>query len=248
MTTVADLDPRRDMDLIRARVLHAFEAREDIVPMLRVLADRNPVALADLLVGAKAPEHGAWVEAALHVVDALEQSLAPTGLYGRLASLHSDTATDVLATAARRHPTGNWLISMSRKIEGQQAGITHLLACTGHPSFAQNCWSHAEAGHLPGLIDVAAETGRPEPAAALAAHGHLEATGLAVVETLTHTPSSPVIATVAAAWGPDMSPLLHRCLPHLRSRRVALALHAQARGYPVFSSLLDTVIRAMVHA
>ena len=62
MTTVADLDPRRDMDLIRARVLHAFEAREDIVPLLRVLADRNPVALADLLVGAKAPEHGAWVE------------------------------------------------------------------------------------------------------------------------------------------------------------------------------------------
>ena len=95
MTTVADLDPRRDMDLIRARVLHAFEAREDIVPLLRVLADRNPVALADLLVGAKAPEHGAWVEAALHVVDAHEQSLAPTGLYGRHASLHSDTATDV---------------------------------------------------------------------------------------------------------------------------------------------------------
>ena len=102
MTTVADLDPRRDMDLIRARVLHAFEAREDIVPLLTVLAERNPVALADLLVGAKAPEHAAWVEAALRVVDALEQSLAPTGLYGRLASLHPDTATDVLAIAARR--------------------------------------------------------------------------------------------------------------------------------------------------
>jgi len=248
MTTVADLDPKRDMELIRSRVIHAFESQDDIVPLLQDLAERNPVALADLLVGAKAPEHADWVMATLEVVDHLEQALAPNGLYGRLAALHPDTAHAVLATAARRHPAGSWLISMSRKIEGQHAGKTHLLACLGHPAFAQNCWSHAQAGHLPGLIEVAAETGRPEPAAALAAHGHLDATGLAIVETLTHTPNSPVIPMVAAVWGPDVTALLHRCLPHLRSRRVALSLHGQSNGYPAFSSLLDTVIRAMVHA
>ena len=248
MTTMADLDPRHDMAIIRSRVIHAFEAQEDIVPLLKVLAAKHPVALADLLIGAKAPQSKAWVMAALSVVEELEQALAPTGLYGRLASLHPETAQDVLATAARRHPAGSWLVSMSRKIEGHRAGITHLLASIGHPAFAQNCWAHAQAGHLPGLVEVAAETGRPEPAAALAAHGHLEATGLAIVETLSHTHQSPVVPMVAAAWGPDMTELLHRCLPHLRSRRVALALHSQSNGYASFSSLLDTVIRAMVHA
>lgn len=248
MTTVADLDPKRDMAIIRSRVIHAFETQEDIVPLLEVLAERHPVALADLVVGAKAPEHKDWVRAALHVAEELEQALAPNGLYGRLASLHPDTAHEVLATAARRHPAGSWLVSMSRKVEGQQAGKTHLLACTGHPAFVQNCWAHAQAGHLPGLVEVAAETGRPEPAAALAAHGHLEATGLAIVETIAHTPNSPVVAMVAAAWGPDMTAVLQKCLPHLRSRRVALSLYSQANGYPEFSSLLDTVIRAMVHA
>lgn len=248
MTTVADLDPKRDMAIIRSRVFHAFEAQEDIVPLLKALAERHPVALADLIVGAKAPQHTDWVRAALHVVAELEQALAPTGLYGRLASLHPDTAQDVLATASQRHPAGNWLVSMSRRIEGQRAGLTHLLGCTSHPAFAQNCWSHAQAGHLPGLVEVAAETGRPEPAAALAAHGHMDAAGLAIVETIAHTPNTPVVAMVAAAWGPDLAPLLHKCLPHLRSRRVALALHRQSNGYPAFSSLLDTVIRAMVHA
>ena len=137
-------------------------------------------------------------------------------------------------------------MSMSRKVEGQQAGKTHLLACTGHPAFVQNCWAHAQAGHLPGLVEVAAETGRPEPAAALAAHGHVEASGLAIVETIAHTPISPVVAMVAAAWGPDMITILKKCTPHLRSRRIARALSSQSVGYPEFSSLMDTVIHAMV--
>jgi hypothetical protein len=248
MTTVADLDPKRDMAIIRSRVVGAFTSGEDIKPLLNTLAERHPVALADLLVGAKAPEDEQWVMAALSVVDELEQALAPVGLYGRLAALHSSTALAVLQTAAVRHPAGGWLVSMSRKVEGQSAGQTHLLACVGHPSFAQNCWSHAQAGHLPGLVEVAAQTGRAEPAAALAAHGHIEATGLAMVEALSHTPNSPVVPMVAAAWGPDLTIVLNKCLPHLRSRRVALALHSQSCGYTAFSSLLDTVIRAMVHA
>ena len=234
------------MEIIRSRVIHAFETKQDIVPLLEMLAERHPVALADLVVGAKAPEHKDWVKAALQVAKNLEQALAPNGLYGRLASLHPDTAHEVLATAARRHPAGSWLVSMSRNVEGQQAGKTHLLACTGHPAFVQNCWAHAQAGHLPGLVAVAAETGRPEPAAALAAHGHMEASGLAIVETIAHTPDSPVVATVAAAWGPDMISILKKCIPNLRSRRIAISLASQSAGYPEFSSLMDTVIHAMV--
>ena len=127
--------------------------------------------------------------------------------------------------------------------QGRQAGITNLLACTGHPSFAQNCWSHASRTP-PGLIDVGAETGRQSP---LLHWRHTDTSRPRASHRRgsVHTPNNPVIATVATATGTDMT-VLRRASPP--SRRVALALHSQARGYPVFSSLLDTVIRAMVHA
>lgn len=248
MTAIADLNPRRDLSLIRDRILSDFAAGVDVGPALAGLGDRDPVALADVLVGAHAPSSAAWVREAIRLAPVLETALAPNGLYGRLATLHSETAIEVLEAAARRHPAGSWIVTMSRKIEGHSAGHRHLTAALGHPSFTQNCWAHAQAGHLPGLIMVAGETGRPEPASALAAHGHLEAAGLAIAETLTHSPRAPVVAMVAAAWGPDATPVLHQALQHLRSRATAQALLEQARGYSAFSSMLETVIRAMVQS
>jgi len=66
------------------------------------------------------------------------------------------------------------------------------------------------------------------------------------VNTLTHSPNSPVVAMMAAAWGPDLSPVLHKALPKLRSRTVAVALSVQVNGYPSFQTLLKTLISAMV--
>ena len=245
MSAVADLDPRRDMGLIRERIESALSSGEDLSATLADLAARNPIALADLVVGPKAPADPHWVRAAITVIDTLEASLATGGLYRRLVSLSEETRTAVLKTATRRHPTATWLVALSREVEGKQAGQTHLLACINHPSFTQNCWAHAAAGHLPGLIAVASQTGRPEPAAALTGTGHLEAAGLALISTLIRSSESPVVAMMAAAWGPDLVPVLHRALPQLRSRRVAIALLAQVRGYPEFSTLLKTVIHAM---
>ena len=251
MSAVADLDPRRDMGLIRERIDHALATNGDLQPTLTDLATRNPIALAELVVGPKAPPDPQWVRTVLTVIDTLEEALAAggmatSGLYRRLVSLSPKTQELVLKTAAGRHPGASWLVALSREVEGRQAGEIHLLASATHPSFAQNCWAHAAAGHLPGLIAVAAQTGRPEAAAALTATGHLEAAGLAAVSTLRRKPESPVVAMMAAAWGPALEPVLHKTLCQLRSRAVAKALAKQVHGYPQFSVLLESIIRAMV--
>jgi hypothetical protein len=246
MSTIAELDPRRDMGLIRERIGTALSNAEDLRPILRDLANRNPVALAELVIGPKAQTAPPWIRAVLSVIEVLEASLATGGLYRRLVALNEQTQIEVLQVAARRHPSASWLIALSRTVEGKRAGEIHLGAAIHHPAFAQNCWAHASAGHLPGLIAIALQTGRAEPAAALTAHDHLEAAGLALVNTLTHSPNSPVVAMMAAAWGPDLSPVLHKALPKLRSRTVAVALSVQVNGYPSFQTFLKTLISAMV--
>lgn len=245
VSAVARLDPRRDMALIRDRIAHLLASGGDPSETMADLAARNPIALADLVVGPKAIQHGKWGAAALVQAEALEQALAPNALYRRLIDVAPESADKVLQTAVRRHPGAQWVVSLSRRIEGQRAGSVHLTATAAHPSFAQNCWSHAAAGHLPGLIE-ACSTGRPEPAAALAAHGHLDAAGRAVVATLTVDPHCPVVAFIAAAWGPNPAPVLRCAVPHLRSTDVASALHRQCVGFPSLGRFLETVIEAMV--
>lgn len=246
-SAIADLDPRKDMSLIRERLSLQLTRGENIAPLLADLAERNPIALADLVVGPRAQHDTGLVRGALTVIEPLENALAPNGLYRRLVALSKETQLEVLQTAAQRHPTGSWLVELSRKVEGKDAGQTHLAAVAGHPSFTAACWAHAKAGHLPGLISVAGATGMPDPAASLAFHGHVDACAVALVRTLERTPESPVVHMISAAWGPDPGPILHKAIGHLRSRKVGLALHAQTRGYAQYSSLLDNVIQAMVH-
>ena len=55
-------------------------------------------------------------------------------------------------------------------------------------------------------------------------------------------PESPVVAHLAAAWGPEPDALVARVVSHLRSRRAAESLSAQARHLPHTSRLLRAVI------
>lgn len=248
MSAIANLDPRRDIGLIRERIELQLAQGTDPIETVSDLAARNPIALADLVVGPKAIGDVRWLRAALRHISDLENALAPNGLYRRLIGLSPELSVEVLQLAVQRHPTASWVVELSRKIEGQSAGITHLMASAAHPSFAQNCWAHAAAGHLPGLIEIAKRTGRAEPAAALTSSGHLDAAAIAMVAALEKMPNAPVVAMIAAAWGPCPESILHRTLPHLRSKKVARSLFQQSTGYPAFSNLLDTIIRAMVHS
>jgi hypothetical protein len=248
MSVATGLDPRQDIALIRERLSLQLSRQEDIDATLNDLAERDPVALADLILGPRASAEPRLIQAAMSVAEAMEQAVAPHGLYRRLMDLAGAAGPDVLEVAARRHPAATWMVQLSRRVEGREAGLTHLMAAAGHPAFTAACWAHAEAGHRRGLIATAAATGLGEPAAALAALGDLDGAAEATVRILDRKPESPVVATIAAAWGPDVRPILHRAVSHLRTRETAEALRTQSTRYPRIAAMLERVARGMVQS
>ena len=107
------------------------------------------------------------------------------------------------------------------------------------------CRAHAEAGHLDALVFVAGETGRAEPAAALLVMD-IDAALRAAGAALDRAPGSPVLAHLAALWGPEPDDLVVRLIPFLRSRAAAEALLDRARHLPRTASTLRAVLRGMV--
>lgn len=157
------LDLRRDLYEIRRALVEDVAAGQDPQPLLEALAARDPVALAELLVGPQAAKGAGPVRAALGVIGALEAKMAVNGLYRRLIDLAPEAGADVLSVAAARHPTAGWLGALSGRVEGALAGETHLRAAAAHPAFAALCWAYASGGHQRGLVAAATATGRPSP-------------------------------------------------------------------------------------
>ena len=124
----------------------------------------------------------------------------------------------------------------------RDAGAIHLTASASHPAFTANCWAHASAGHARGLVLAAERTGRPEPAAALAAAGDWDAAPEAAARALDHTPDVPVLQHLAAVWGPQLDPLACKLVQHLLSSAAARALVHPTRTLPRTSRLLAAVI------
>lgn len=234
------LDPRRDLPQLLAMARDS----SDPAPLLAAIAARDPVALAEVCCGPRAPGGPALALAALAHVGPLEKQLTPRGLYPRLADLAGPAAYDVLRVAAARHPAGSWLVALSRRVEGSTAGRIALGAAVGHPGFANACRLHAEAGHVDGLVLAAEDTGAAEPAAALL--GVDEAAGLrAAAAALSTRPDAPVVAHLAAVYGPEPDELIRRLVPFLRSRAAADRLRADCRHLPRTLALLDSVLPGM---
>ncbi len=237
------LDLRVELPRLLATVRDAGD--RPLEPLFAALAARDAVALAEIVCGSRAPGGAHVVRAALPHVAALEATLSPRGLYPRLLDLAAEAAPDVLTVAATRHPAASWVVPLSKKAEVFAVGLTHLMAAASHPSFAAVCRAHADAGHLDGLVFAAAETGRAEPAAALLGvdpQVALRAAGAA----LDRDPASPVLAHLAAVWGPEPDALMVRLLPLLRSRAAAEALLAACRHLPRTATTLRAVLRGMV--
>jgi hypothetical protein len=237
------LDLRAELPRLLAAVRDAGD--RPLAPLFAALAERDPVALAEVVCGPRAPGGAHAVRAALPHVALLERQLSARGLYPRLLDLAGEAAPDVVAAAAARHPAASWLVPLSRRAEAFAVGLTHLCAAANHPSFAAVCRAHAEAGHVDGLVFAAAETGRAEPAAALLAVD-VPASLRAASAALDRDPASPILAHLAAVWGPEPDKLIAALIPHLRSRASAEALRAQARHLPKTSLLLTAVLRGMV--
>lgn len=251
-----DADPRQETSTIDdprqavEQILSAAHSIDDPTSLLAMLAEKAPVALAEVCCGARAPGGPKWVRAALVYAAELEVQLTPRGAWGRLIELAGDAqdpdgaSLAALRIASERHPAASWLLKLSRKVEGPQAGFTHLVASAGHPSFAQSCFAHAEAGHLDGLLRAAAVTGRPEPAAALVGFDLVAAAKAAGAALETNAQCS-IVAHLAAVSGPEPDLLVAKIIPHLRWRATAEALRAQSTHLPHTTRVLGAVIPGM---
>ena len=242
---VASLDLRRDLALVRDAITAQLRAGASPVPLLEAVGERDPLALVDLVMGPQAPRGADAVRAALAVAPLLESTVAPLGLYRRLLDLGPDAGPDVLAIAAARHPAASWIVALSARAEGDDAGRIHLRAAADHPAFAAAAWARAAAGHRRGLVAAAGDLGRPEPAAALAAAGAAAEAAEAAVRTHEADPACPVVAWIAAAWGPDLDPLRCHARSHLRTASAASALVGPTATFPVASARLAALRRAL---
>ncbi|MCB9780334.1 MAG: hypothetical protein H6742_17345 [Alphaproteobacteria bacterium] len=236
---------RERLAALREEVARAVEDGHAPRALLQQLAGQDVMALAEVVVGPRAAPSPLLVSAALEVLPALEEAIAPKALYQRLVALAVETRAEVLTAAAERHPLADWLVPLSRKVEGTAAGTVHLRAVADHPAFERCCQAHAEAGHREGLVATAAALGRPEPAAMLALAGDADGAAEAVVRTLERAPDSAVVAWVGAAWGPGLDPLLARTVQHLRDGATAAALAPWLDGWPRAGGLLAAVRRAL---
>jgi hypothetical protein len=228
----ADVDPRADIDAIRDALIDRVAAGVPCGAVLRGLAERDRVAIAELLIGPRAQRGAVWTELALQVVDVLERALAPGPLYRRLADLAGEDAVSVLAKAVERHPDATWLVSLSSRVEGPEMGWTHLTAVLGRASFLDTCLAYAGAGARRGLLRVAVHSRRVEPLVALARQADERALVLATAHLFRAEHPPPVAAWLAAVWGPDPTPILVGALAILHARapdRVPILLEQSTR-------------------
>jgi len=232
------LDPRRELARIRAALDERLARGASVESILRALAERDRVALAELLVGPRARVDGEMARATLAVVDVLERAIAPSALYRRLVDISGDTALEVLATAVGRHPDADWLVSLSARVEGPWTGLTHLRAAADRTSFPEVCRAYARCGARPALVRIVEELGTSEPLVALVQQGDREALVTGAATLLEHHPDAPTVALLAALWGPDLDALL-RDVTDVMVGEVGLhALARQARAYSGASARL----------
>lgn len=238
-------DLRAERGLLHRAVVEAGDRPLDTY--FRALAEHDAVALTETICGTRSPGGVALVRAAMPHAAVIEGVLSPRGAWLRLFALGGEAVhIEVLEAAAQRHPGASWLVALSQKAEGARAGFTHLVACAAHPAFAQACANHAEAGHVEGLVLAAGATGRSEPAAALLGASRFEAMLRAAGAALDTSPDSPIVAQLAAVWGPEPDALFVRVLPILRKKQAAESLRRQCAHLPQTGALLAIIIRGMV--
>lgn len=233
------VDPRLDLPRLRLLVEEAVAEGRDVVPFFKALSRADALAMMELVVGPRAVPGGPVLDAAMEVIDILEKLMAPASLYRRLLALAGPRGADVLRLAASRHPEASWLVHFSDVVpEAGVAGLIHLMQTASHPSFAGICWAHAAAGHHIALEEVAGQTGRPEPVAALLSVGVIHAARRAAARALESAPDAAVVPWVAAVWGPDLDVFFAGTVPLVKDPRAALALLACSRGWTRTRALL----------
>ncbi|MEL6349784.1 MAG: hypothetical protein AAFV53_42165 [Myxococcota bacterium] len=219
-------------DLPQLRSLLDAEARvgRPIEPLLSHLAEHQPLALADVIVGPRAAVGAEVIRAALTVMDTLESLVPPRALYRRLLDLAREARPAVLLTAAERHIDAPWLFPMSFQVEGTRAGYLHLCAVP-LSRLRVLCEQYAKEGAVEGMAAAGAARGSAVPAHVLMRAGDIAGAARAAAALLDAAPGSPVVEEIVAIWGPDLPPLLLALIVEARSQDVLDRLAHYTRWY-----------------
>ncbi len=233
----------RDLEVLRDDARNDLADGVDLGPLYAALAESEPLALGDLVLGPKALSGRQAVLAAMTVIEAVEKGATPAAVYRRLSDLAPDLSVELLELAAGRHPAAGWMLALSEQVE-TPVGRRHLTSALDHPAFASVCTAYAARGHVDALVDLA-ESARPEIIAALAANGHDEAFVQAAARALEADPSCPIVPYVCAARGAGVRVLIRALLPRLRSRAAAERLQRDLSPFPEEWKLLAIISAGM---
>lgn len=241
---VIQLELPRDLPQIRTGLAAMLESGQDPSPILSALAERNTLALADVVVGPRGLKGPQMARAALRFVDALESVVSPSALYRRLIQLAGEARGEVLLTAARRHPAERWVLPLSALAEGEQAGLTHI---THAPPALLGvlCAAYAQAGAAGGLVAACRVLRDDEPALALLRAGALDSAARAAGVLLSVHPHVPVIERLAAIWGPDLSPMLAALIAAAPDTAVLTRLTDYTDGSPELDAAIAARLASM---
>ena len=223
---------REALPKIREHLRTAIDDGQSIESDLALLAEREPIALGELVVGPKATPHTALVLAALSQIEVLEASIMPKALYQRLLSLGPDAGYEILEVAIRRHGEAAWLVPLSVQVEGEDAGLRQLRAVADKPAFIGLCEAYVQAEKYQALIRLAGNLRRLEPVLALARTVDKNPSAQGAAALICADPEQHVVAWLGAIRGPDLDDLILAMIPHLTTPAGVRALLIQARGCP----------------
>jgi hypothetical protein len=238
-----DISFPADLPRLREEAHLALREGMPLSPLFQALAKDHPMALGDLVVGPGALTGAVAVREALGTLDTLEEMVPAGGLYRRLVTLGEASRAEVLQAAVRRHPRASWIIRLSREVE-DHPGTLHLAATAQEPWFGSICQSHAEAGHVPALLEQAGR-GRVEPVVALLAAGRHDAALQAATEVINKVPECALVAHLAAHLGPQTDAWLCRLVSRLRSADAARSLGQQAAPFPRTAAMVAAILPAL---
>lgn len=200
------VEPRGELALLHRAVRDACDEDQDILPMVQALADLDPVACAELLVGPRALAAPRVVRAALHVAGTLESVMPPAGLYRRLIDLDAASVQAIHQRALDRHPGARWAWRLRRGEHPPGAAALAMLAATD----VQGAVERALGLGLDDAVVERAVGGCRQSLRALVEGTSIDLAARAAAGLLDADPSAPVVPWIAAWWGPEPGPLLRR--------------------------------------
>jgi len=198
---------RNEESIIRKKIEDRLQINTPIEGYLKQVIETAPNNFVQLIFNQPIENEVFW-DVILDSLDTLERYVKPEILFLYLSDQLLVPKRKLLRLAIERHEEELWLLSLSKKIEGESFGKMHVLSKKNAKNLPHWVSRYALKGARQGLVDMAAETGNPIPAATLY-RVKADDFGLkAAIAALNRNGKSPVVEYIAAAIGPNVDSII----------------------------------------